>query len=550
MAKKGRGDKQRPGAARGNAADAKNNGAADASAGAENSGAGGGAGAPAPSGEFAGPSASASAVTGLLTRKRPSLPLATLARVLLPPLLLLVFAWLSALAPARAREAAAAVRLPRVLAIATGHWSRVLPRHAVNRTEAWALGEAHGRLSAAVEALAETDVGAGGAGGAAPASVAARLDRLAAAESAAAAALGPGATVAAGATGSTAALLKALAAARNATAELEAQRGAASFVGRLFTLVNLAWTVGSIGVLVSIGPVAAQFVAGLVRLALLLWHRFLAYLWQPGVYALAAAVLQSSADESLSADVRAQTLFCVCGLAALVFAATARNLARYLGATAGNGEAVASAFVALLMAPAALAVRSPLMGFFSISGLFGALGFVAPFAVTGGFALGFDGEGSLERCSRAGAALLALEAALKAGLLGAGAADAATPFAAGLQVFGTLALLLAQLILASHTGWRGGSSGATQAKFAVVIAMCVAVGTLLPGMSAVANTGLVFAYLHALEWLSLQAGRASFFAGVLMLSLGLIAAAAAAHTWPEGVNGLVRAARTARVSSV
>jgi hypothetical protein len=192
------------------------------------------------------------------------------------------------------------------------------------------------------------------------------------------------------------------------------------------------------------------------------------------------------------------------------------------------------------------------MGFVAVAALYGALGFgVLPFP--GGYAVGFGSKGSLVRCSCVGALLLTAHACARAGLLasvfagGPGADSAAAflaPFSGGLQTFGSSALFLGLLILASPFVSGEGRWVAYALIFTFVLAAGVAVGNLVPGMGATANAAYVFGYLFALDlttwgaavlggnlWLAIFAASAGAFGGALY-----------AHAHPELVASVWGAA--------
>ena len=344
------------------------------------------------------------------------------------------------------RPAWSLAHLPSPLAalVPSTSWAQHQAHVAATLTGAWAHGEAEGLLALALEQGCSAAV-------------------LANATALAARALGVGEGAA---PADAPALLAALRAARTATAAWEAAHGSSLF-SRAFTLVNAAFLVGVLGVLASGGPVLAQFVAGLVHLALLVWNKCLVYAWQSCVLVAGALVLHSAGDAALAEDARVYLTLLTAGLCwgamASVLVEAGHVLHEYPAGAAGEQpsrppryeqlrgllrQTLPLAAAVLLLAPLAHACRSQLLGFVSVAALFALLGFGVE-SVGFGIALGYHGLDGLRRCFCVGALLVALQALLQGGVLGPSAAAAAAPFHAGMQVLGGTQMYLAQLILSS-----------------------------------------------------------------------------------------------------
>ncbi len=133
-----------------------------------------------------------------------------------------------------------------------------------------------------------------------------------------------------------------------------------------------------------------------------------------------------------------------------------------------------------------------------------------------------------------------LQTLVNGSALGAGAPAVAAPFRAGLQVFGATNLYLACLI--DYSPWRLHKAGSWGPYFLALLVAGVAGGTLIPRMAALANTALVFSYLHALDRLSHFFCRdGPSFGGMLAVSTFLMAGAGLAHLRPEAVAALAGA---------
>lgn len=440
-------------------------------------------------------------------------PALFLAAHLALPLCVLAYSAYCALAQ-RPQWSAALLPSPLARLVSSAHWRQLAPHVASSLTRAWAHGEAEGVLALALEQ---------------------GLGPLANASARAASALGvePGTAEAADAP----ALLAALRAARAATAAWEAAQGT-SLLSRAFTLLNLAFLVGVLGVLASLGPVLARFVAGLAHLALLVWQRFLAYVWQTCALLAAALVLHSAGDAALALDARVYLVLLAAGVCWGATACVLLEAERALeldGAEAARGLLGATLPLAvgpLLLAPLAHACGSALLGFLAVGALFALLGFgVRSFGA--GLAIGYSGLDALRRCFAVGALLLALQALLQGGALGPAAAAAAAPFHAGMQVFGATQMYLAQLILCSP--FSGGALAPSLLGLPMVglLALGLVVGTLVPNMAALANTACVFFFLHALDVLTFASSRLGFWLAVLVVSLGLCGSALYAHSHPQ-----------------
>jgi hypothetical protein len=186
-----------------------------------------------------------------------------------------------------------------------------------------------------------------------------------------------------------------------------------------------------------------------------------------------------------------------------------------------------------------------LLAFAAAAGLFFALALGA--TAIPGAGVGFDdASGALARCGATGALVLAVELALRlATLRSARLAAAIVPFSAGLHTFGAV-VLFATLNIRASSGWSVRQQSALLAP--ALFCAGVALGLLVPGMVALAETACAFAYAHALEQLAARLFRCSKFAGALVAALGVGAGAYVVYlyirpeTRPEVVAALVRAA--------
>jgi len=479
-------------------------------------------------------------------------PLArALVRTLAPPLLLVLFAWL---APQRTASVCASLRLPRPLAQA---WARAeQPRRAANHTEAWDLGYAHGQLALAAETAAAA-VSAGGSLGNGSA-------LLRAAVEAAAAALSPqqsGGSISNGSNSSSSgpvgaeALLAALHAAREATAAAIAPTSSIS----LKTLMLMSFGVAVVIVIAVVALanvpeyVIRDFIDHSVRRAALFGGRFWRsageHVWRPLLCVAAACVIQSAADEALSATVRAAALLLTAGLVSFVFIVDLESLARDHFPYASNDalHTIGAAYVPLLTAPLVVASSSGMLGLVAAAGLFlcvmgavemmhsaGVPGFRRHDALCETLGLHNDLVG---RRAAAGAALLLLHVAAKAN---ARLAAAAQPFFLGLWALGAIQLFINQLVRASFIRAFHGIRDQHIAVFPTILAACAVIGVVAPRMAALTNAALTFAFLHAAEFLVVHVRR-SWGNGRSALVAALLAAAGAGlvYALPGGVEPLL-----------
>jgi len=233
----------------------------------------------------------------------------------------------------------------------------------------------------------------------------------------------------------------------------------------------------------------------------------------------------------------------------IVFCVDLENLARecFPGTSYDAFHIAAAAYVPLLTAPLVVAANSEFLGSVPAAGLFlcvwGAADKMYRTRVPGFRrhdvlcdTLGLYDD--LGRRAFAGAALLLLHVAAKAN---ARAAAAAEPFVPGLLTFGSAQLFANQLVRASFI--RGFNGFRTQhvAVFPSFLTACAVIGVAAPRMAALTNAALIFAFLHAADFLVVHAHRSGG-AGRSALVAALLAAAGVA-AWvfvlPSGVEPLL-----------
>jgi hypothetical protein len=300
-------------------------------------------------------------------------------------------------------------------------------------------------------------------------------------------------------------------------ADAAARRG--SPLSRAFRVVNVLWLLGIVGVCLTVRAVSARFAAWLYKALRSAWvmvlRPLLLAVWKPFACAAAAGVLLRCGDTGVNVDVRAYSCLSAALLAAASLAADLKQEFWLLGV---------GSYLAALLAAAATATGSQLLGFFAVVAAFTALGF-GHAAFPGGYVVGFSGREALERCMLASAVLvsaLLVGRALQPDALLA-------PFAAGVQTYAAAAGFLAGLI-------RCSLSNQPLRMWAALLAGAAA-GELAP-LKGLANTAYVFAYLHLLSELwRLTTGNLALC--VFLLSCCLIATAVGAHVWAVELAALL-----------
>lgn len=503
---------------------------------------------------------------------------------LVGPLLVLSLCWLQCLRPdltaawnsnAPTSSSSHWLRLPSVLHLGVvRHWTAQLPLHALNRTQAWELGAAEARIS---ELLTAKAAGIEHLDSLLELAVRNGEHLLLGAEATASpagdhhSALGgdPGVFGDAKDAAMHAPMTKAqqvlhrLREAKQATYLLELEAGAASFLSRAFSLINIVWFIATIGIVVSIGPLAASIVGGLVSVALWLWRTILSHLWRPALFAFASGTFLSATDASISIDVRVY----VCLLfALLVWLALIVTLSQLVDAKllASSGDYhLIFLYLFLLLSPLACSsvLNSQLLGFISIMALFASFGCGMGPIPGIGYWIGFNGRSALNRCLLLSFTLLAVTIAASASTSHPVLLRQLQPFSTGLQCFGATAFYLGMLIKAdpftaalrstssssSNTGADSSSSRHSPMCSPLAISILVmvtsltagiAVGTLLP-MPSLANTALVFLYLWSLDVVTyLAATSGNVWLAVFVGSSILSGIAYHLHLHPEMVVSL------------
>jgi hypothetical protein len=432
------------------------------------------------------------------------------------------FVWLLLLDSEADKARAVKARLPEPLArLGKGHWTRVLPVHAKNRTQAWQLGAVEGRLATLLN---------GDAKGAPGALAAATTDAL----------------VLLLASGykeperDAVALLAALRAAKTVTAESETRDGVVSFVSRVFSLVNAMWLIGILGLTASISPVLAlvlpTIVKPILKLGVTLWtylRPLIQVLWRPILYYFAAGCYRSALDSTISVDIRIYTLLSVTIACAAAFSYILMVMKMVNFVEKDVAESLVFAGATLLLAPLASTLDSRLLGFFTAACVFAGAG-MGMRAMPGGFMVGFESRSALDRSIVVSLAIVSVSIAVR--LSGSEKMEnLLEPFSSGMQIFGASAFYLAYLIKTSSI-WHGYNKSSA-VTMAVALACGIVVGGLT-GLTALRDTAFVFSYLFALDAMMWLGNQASFFVAIFVASLMLTGAAFALHSNPAFVTAL------------
>jgi hypothetical protein len=259
-------------------------------------------------------------------------------------------------------------------------------------------------------------------------------------------------------------------------------------------------------------------------------------------------VIQSAADEALSATVRAAALLLTAGLVSFVFIVDVESLARdhFPYASYDAFHRAGAAYVPLLTTPLVVASSSGMLGLVAAAGLFlCAMGAVEMMQSAGvpGFrrhdalceTLGLHDDRG--RRAAAGALLLLLHVAANASER---SATAAQPFFFGLVASSAGQLFINQLIRASFIRGFHGIRDQHIAVFPTILAACAVIGVVAPRMLVATNAALIFAFLHAAEFLVVHARR-SWGNGRSALVAALLAAAGVGlvYALPGGIEPIL-----------
>lgn len=336
-------------------------------------------------------------------------------------------------------------------------------------------------------------------------------------------------------------LLQQLTSVKDTTFQLQNEEGQASYLGRVFSLVNGLWLIGILGILISIGPLVSTFLSILTTIFLYLWYYLLSHLWRPIIYLYGLLWFLHSQNADISIDIRiyVNIFFILAVWSGYVY--TLYQLAEIFDIQSEN-PFVSLLYGCLLVFPIAHATGSHLLGFLTIGILFQTLGFgMAAFGR--GYAIGFLSEKSLRLNTIVAAMLFVSYTVLRVGIMrnywsGKTVLPLLAPFLTGIQVLGCTVMFLGLLILSSP--WYDNLWYRSLILNVISLLGTIVIGNLVPGMIATANTAYVFLYLVGLDLLSYTGYRAgnSLWLGIFFLSVGIFWGALKAHQSPELLLGL------------
>lgn len=326
--------------------------------------------------------------------------------------------------------------------------------------------------------------------------------------------------------------------------ELEAHRGIITRVRGLFTFVNAMWLLAILGVGVSLVPV--MFIVGrpvmrfLARVASFIWNRLvfpiLKLLHTIGVFELAVYLISFAFVSDGARRPGEWGIFITLTGLVLSIPCFAYSLllhgAPMSSALTRSGVVVplVSLWIAAIWMSWAVFYSSHLLAFFSVAAFYSALGFsVVCFGLC--WCIGWRNAKTMERTAVASALLLLLFSGLRvAGV----ASELVELIGFPCQVFGTITLLLALLIMSSM--WRRNTKfgyAAINSLMVAVLALCIGVGSVYD-LPSIRNTAFVFAalYLGEKQLEIVGRARASQWISVFVLSIALWRAALFLHTHP------------------
>ena len=245
-------------------------------------------------------------------------------------------------------------------------------------------------------------------------------------------------------------LLRELRAARETTSSLEKQTGPITFIGSIFSFVNIMWFLATLGISISIGPVLQTILSHLLvhlrHILRAVWVHILAHLWRPAVYVVAMSIFAGAHEKSVSLDVRVYVCLCAALIVWLLFAVTLHQLVDCKAlATKKSDLNVILSYGSALFVSLAHVLRSSLLGFIAVGVVHSWLGF-GVWTFVGGY--GAKGKDRTKRSIFA--SVVILSSLVISRLPGRSRfAKFLVPFETGLQCFGSVVLYLALLIRAN-----------------------------------------------------------------------------------------------------